>query len=221
MSTHSWLQLEELERRDLLSSGDLDTTFNGTGIVDFNFGFTDHLRASVIQSNGQIVAAGDSDFGSNHANLALARFNSDGSLDTTFGSQGRVTTDVSLLGSGIRALALDGMGNTVAAGIFEAPGGVSHIVLARYKPDGRRFRPLIPRVDSWRWRGRSLVFRSTRSRHFWRDMVSSEVEPRDAPSERSKESQYLGMMRWTKRSNHHDEKERDSYNNQPKNMAYG
>jgi uncharacterized delta-60 repeat protein len=136
MSTSFWLQLEELERRDLLSPGDLDTTFNGTGIVDFSFGFTDHLRASVIQTDGKIIAAGDSDFGSNHANLALARFNSDGSLDTTFGSQGRVTTEVSSLGSGIRALALDGMGNAVAAGIYQAPGGVSHIVLARYKPDG-------------------------------------------------------------------------------------
>jgi uncharacterized delta-60 repeat protein len=131
-----WLHLEELEQRNLLSPGDLDTTFNSTGIVDFSFGLTDHLRTSVIQTNGQIVAAGDSDFGSNHDNFALARFNGDGSLDTAFGSQGRVTSDVSALGSSIEAAAFDTNNNILVAGIYEVPGGVSHIALARYKPDG-------------------------------------------------------------------------------------
>ena len=45
----------------------------------------------VVQADGKIVTAG-AVFGSpNH--FALARYNSDGSLDTSFGTGGKVVTD--------------------------------------------------------------------------------------------------------------------------------
>jgi uncharacterized delta-60 repeat protein len=46
-----------------------------------------------IQSDGKIVVAGYSNNGSNF-DFALVRYNTDGSLDTSFDSDGKVTTEV-------------------------------------------------------------------------------------------------------------------------------
>jgi uncharacterized delta-60 repeat protein len=55
-------------------------------------------KAVAIQSDGKIIAAGYINLESAYA-FALARYNPDGSLDNTFGGEGKVTTEVRL-GSG-------------------------------------------------------------------------------------------------------------------------
>jgi uncharacterized delta-60 repeat protein len=74
--------------------GDLDTTFGSGGIVITDFGGYDYATALALQSDGKIVAAGDawSQVDGGPSNFALARYNSDGSLDTTFGNGGKVTS---------------------------------------------------------------------------------------------------------------------------------
>src|SRR5204863_4516073 len=77
------------------SRGRLDAGWGGDGKVTTHFadGSTDVAEAVTIQSDGQIVAAGDS-FGSDyHDHFALARYDTDGGLDSTFGSAGKVTTE--------------------------------------------------------------------------------------------------------------------------------
>src|SRR5262245_56152180 len=70
------------------ADGDLDPTFGVGGIVITDFsGGGDYAFTLALQSDGKIVAAGRTITG-----LALARYNSDGSLDTSFGSGGRVIT---------------------------------------------------------------------------------------------------------------------------------
>ena len=54
---------------------------------------TDRARSVAIQSDGKIVAAGYSNNGSNY-DFALVRYNTDGSLDTSFDSDGKVTTAI-------------------------------------------------------------------------------------------------------------------------------
>ena len=77
------LKAEVLCERALMA-GDLDTTFDGDGKVTTAVGsFTDEARGVAIQSDGKIVVAGISFNGSNN-DFALTRYNSDGSLDTTF-----------------------------------------------------------------------------------------------------------------------------------------
>jgi uncharacterized delta-60 repeat protein len=73
--------------------GSLDTTFNATGrqTVDF-VGTFDVATSVVLQPDGRILVAGYSVTGG--FNFSLARLNADGSLDTTFGTGGIVTTDV-------------------------------------------------------------------------------------------------------------------------------
>ncbi len=66
-----------------LSDGTLDTSFNSTGIINQNFsGSSDDRAASIsIQNNGKVVAAGTSTTSGNY-DFAIARYNSDGSIDT-------------------------------------------------------------------------------------------------------------------------------------------
>ena len=77
----------------ITADGSLDTSFGGTGKVTTDFMASDESAAFVtIQADGKIVAAGSSANTSNY-DFALVRYNSDGSLDTSFGGTGKVTTD--------------------------------------------------------------------------------------------------------------------------------
>jgi uncharacterized delta-60 repeat protein len=69
------------------SPGDLDPTFGAGGKVTTDFrGFYDNAFAAALQSDGKIVAAGESYRDTTFTDLALARYNTDGTLDTSFGS---------------------------------------------------------------------------------------------------------------------------------------
>ncbi|MEW6681847.1 MAG: Ig-like domain-containing protein [Nitrospirota bacterium] len=110
--------------------GSLDTTFGSAGKAVLGNVF--QASAAVLQTDGKIVAAG---WGSGSIgggpDLALVRFNSNGSLDTTFGVQGIVVTDIGSTGSTARALVVQPDGKLVVAG--DANGNVA---LVRYNQDG-------------------------------------------------------------------------------------
>ena len=90
------LGVERLEPRWVLAAGALDTTFDPIdldGILIGNLGApaTANVRFNTIttQSDGKILAAGTYDLLSNNEqDFLVARFNADGSLDTTFGIDG-------------------------------------------------------------------------------------------------------------------------------------
>ncbi|MGL6284518.1 MAG: delta-60 repeat domain-containing protein, partial [Microcoleaceae cyanobacterium] len=71
----------------------LDSTFDADGIVITDF-FTnlDSIYGVIIQSDGKILVAGEANNGIN-SDFGLARYNTDGSLDITFDSDGKVNTD--------------------------------------------------------------------------------------------------------------------------------
>src|SRR6266542_226493 len=98
------------------ADGSLDTSFGGTGKVRTNLGPAyDDAFALVLQPDGKLVAAGYSDTGS-EGDFALARYKANGSLDTSFGTDGKVTTSL-YPGSGVAfALARQPDGKRVAAG---------------------------------------------------------------------------------------------------------
>jgi uncharacterized delta-60 repeat protein len=114
--------------------GSLDATFDGDGRVTTDFPSNDDIAFAVaIQSDGKIVAAGLSR-GSHLFDFAVARYNSDGSLDDTFGGDGRVTTDFEGDLDIAADLAIQTDGKIVAAGYADTPG--LDFALARYDPDG-------------------------------------------------------------------------------------
>lgn len=88
-------QNEFLAVRYKLLDGSLDATSFGTGgIVTTAIGtVNDQAYAVAIQSDGKIVAAGLS-YASGQSSIALARYTSAGSLDTTFNTTGKVTTAI-------------------------------------------------------------------------------------------------------------------------------
>ncbi len=78
--------------------GSLDATFGTNGIVVSDFGpvpnyFADDADALVLQPDGKILVAGDSD-GSGYFDFLVARYNANGVLDATFGNGGFTKTDV-------------------------------------------------------------------------------------------------------------------------------
>src|SRR5207244_11077270 len=88
-----------------------------------------------IQTDGNIVVAGFS-VTSGSQDFALARYNPDGTLDKSFGTGGKVTTDFSLSADEARALAIPADGRIVAAGRSCASAIICHFALARYNSDG-------------------------------------------------------------------------------------
>ena len=119
------------------SDGTLDPTFGGDGKVITNITLgVDIAYGVTIQSDGKIVAAGSAHEGSGDGRFALARYNDDGTLDSTFGGDGTVITDFTPQIDLALALAIQANGKIVAAG--EAGKGVSgSFALARYLPHGR------------------------------------------------------------------------------------
>ena len=84
-------RLEQLEERTLLNAGALDSAFGIGGKVTTHFGGFDNGRELAIQPDGKIVVVG-SEVVNGVSDFGLARYNSDGSLDSTFGTGGEVTT---------------------------------------------------------------------------------------------------------------------------------
>lgn len=68
--------------------GSVDTTFSGDGKVTTDFGGIDSAKTIKVLADGKILLAGGTD-----SNFAAARYNIDGSLDTTFSDDGKLTAD--------------------------------------------------------------------------------------------------------------------------------
>ncbi len=96
------------------TNGSLDTGFGTNGMVTYNSGNDDYGRTVAIQSDGKIVVAGSTDNGANDDVLVL-RYNSGGSLDTAFGTNGVVTYDSGNDDYG-RATAIQSNGKIIVAG---------------------------------------------------------------------------------------------------------
>lgn len=75
------------------SNGSLDTTFNGSGIVttDITPDADDAAYDALVQPDGKIVAVGSTNIYGLARDIVLVRYNSDGSLDTSFSTDGLVT----------------------------------------------------------------------------------------------------------------------------------
>jgi len=117
--------------------GSLDSSFNGDGRVTAFFSPADDLGSGIaIQSDDKIVVAGTSDSGSGTSEFAIARFNVDGSLDTSFDGDGMATASFSAgddVGSGI---AVQSDNKIVVVGTSESGSGISEFAIARFNVDG-------------------------------------------------------------------------------------
>ena len=115
-------------------AGQLDASFGTGGIVTTDFGNQINSNiatasAVTIQSDGKILVCGGIPSGTGFPVAAIARYNTDGSLDSTFGSSGIVVTS-NLAPPG--AITVQSDGKIVVAG----PTGGLEINVARYTSAG-------------------------------------------------------------------------------------
>ena len=113
--------------------GVLDSTFGSHGVIKTDFGHGDDLaHALVLDAQGRIVVAGRAASGTVF-DFGLARYNPDGTLDTSFGTGGLMSVDFHGFGDEAEDVALDSAGRIVAAGYTLAPGG-NEFALLRVLP---------------------------------------------------------------------------------------
>jgi uncharacterized delta-60 repeat protein len=116
-------------------AGSLDTTFGTSGVFTTNFNGLDTTinSAVAIQSDGKIVLGGIIPMGQGQTG-ALLRLNTDGTLDSSFGTNGIVTSDFGVEdGADVTAIAIQPNGQILAAAVgdFLLQGSVG-----RFNSDG-------------------------------------------------------------------------------------
>ncbi len=130
------------------ADGSIDRSFgllgDGTVTTDMGSGLiVEEATAVAVQADGKIVVVGYTAIDNTPPNpdgpptFALARYNADGRLDTSFGREGRVSGNVN---GRARAVAIQADGHIVVAGefSFDSTNGsdFSDITIARFRPDG-------------------------------------------------------------------------------------
>ncbi|MEH2115849.1 putative Ig domain-containing protein, partial [Nostoc sp.] len=113
------------------SNGTLDTSFNTTGKVTTDFDTNDDSSYSVtVQADGKILVVGTSNNGTNN-DFAIVRYNSNGTLDTSFNTTGKVTTDFNSNDDSGNSITVQADGKILVAGTSNN-GTDNDFAVARY-----------------------------------------------------------------------------------------
>jgi uncharacterized delta-60 repeat protein len=117
------------------ADGSLDTSFDADGkrILDLS-GLSDVARSVILQSDGKIVVAGQSNNAVDNE-FAVVRFNADGSLDGSFDTDGIQITPIGFSDDVPRSVVLQSDGKIVVAG-YSDNGSGNDFAVVRYNPDG-------------------------------------------------------------------------------------
>jgi uncharacterized delta-60 repeat protein len=137
-------QLEFLESRNLLNAGAADMGFGASGLATgpihggpgrFPFSSYTQATAAALESDGKIVQLGMYSNSQYQAHgFALVRYNTDGTVDGSFGASGGGGASVPV-GSLADAIAIESDGKVlVAGGVPTSTGG--EFTLWRFNPDG-------------------------------------------------------------------------------------
>ena len=120
----------------LNTDGTLDNTFGGDGKVETDFfGNLDNGLSIAIQTDGKIVMGGEA-YGADRM-FGLIRFNADGTIDDSFGVDGKVTTDVGIGHDYLKSITLQADGKILAGGYYDTEGSDYHdYAIVRYNTDG-------------------------------------------------------------------------------------
>jgi uncharacterized delta-60 repeat protein len=116
--------------------GSLDTALGGGGgTYQLDSGGDDVGNAVALQEDGKIVVTGRSSSG----NLMLARFNADGTIDSSFGGGGLTIIDYQGPYASGNAVAIQTDGKIVVGGTFDrGTGAGNQYTVARYTSDGQQ-----------------------------------------------------------------------------------
>ncbi|HYK46212.1 MAG TPA: T9SS type A sorting domain-containing protein [Parafilimonas sp.] len=118
------------------ATGFLDGNFGNAGKRIARFGYTDHCASIAIMGNGKIVAVGNTNVDADQ-DIAIARFDTYGTIDNTFSGDGKVLTDFSTTGSMDYAkdVAVQSDGKIIVAGATALTYNLNFALL-RYNSNG-------------------------------------------------------------------------------------
>ena len=122
-----------------LPNGMIDTTFGNAGKARTDFGGSniDMAFAAALQPDGKIVAAGtNTDATGSKITFAIARYNSNGTLDATFDSTGRASVDFGSFNQAAKAVLIQSDGKIVTVGFPDDEASDSDFLLARLNANG-------------------------------------------------------------------------------------
>lgn len=135
---HKWIS--DLEQRHdlavvrLNSDGTFDNSYGSSGVATARLvDGSNYTAAMILQPDNKVVLAGSTVFQGEY-NMAMARFDADGILDTSFDTDGMVSTDINGREDYGDAITLQEDGKIILAG-NSFTGGVSEIVVARFDND--------------------------------------------------------------------------------------
>jgi uncharacterized delta-60 repeat protein len=138
----------------LNTNGTLDTTFDGDGEAVTVFQANDRAYGVKLQADGKIVVSGSTN---NNGAMALARYKTDGGLDETFDTDGKVTTSFPSSTALAYNLAIQPNGKIIAAGYARTLH--TDAALVRYNTDGS--------LDTTFGNNGSTTFGTTSNEIFW------------------------------------------------------
>jgi len=168
--------------------GTLDTTFGDKGIIKTNLAA--EINSVVVQLDGKILVAGYKNTTTQNPNpqyengypqiwpyrgdhLVLIRYNEDGTLDNTFGTNGIIITPITdytrlynpdrlLIPSWVRGIKIVLQNNIITIiGTFNPPGTNQQIAIKTYNMNGQRHNIFVryndPYVMPYRWYGNFMT----------------------------------------------------------------
>ncbi|HJZ89895.1 MAG TPA: hypothetical protein VKE40_03415, partial [Gemmataceae bacterium] len=123
----------------LTATGAMDPTWGGSGVVTTGFQDRDTIYEAVPQTDGKLVVAGQAGGNGPTSLLALARYNTNGTLDATFGTGGKVTVDLPGTEEGLTDFIFS-FGKILAVGQVRPTGATPDNphdwVIAQFNPNG-------------------------------------------------------------------------------------
>ncbi|WP_445452187.1 T9SS type A sorting domain-containing protein [Flavobacterium sp. 25HG05S-40] len=124
-------------------SGDLDTSFGVNGKVVTGFGSSYNKAVSIVtQPDGKMIVGGSCQIFDGSTHFALARYNPNGTLDATFGANGKTVPRVfempnqDHVENNILSLVLLDSGKFLTLGTYGIGNAPSGLVIARFNTDG-------------------------------------------------------------------------------------
>jgi uncharacterized delta-60 repeat protein len=112
------------------TNGSLDAAFGSSGIVETEFGGNEEAYGVALQSNGKIVVVGSN----YNADFLVVRYKSNGTIDSTFGTNGKVLTPVGSSYDNAYSVAIQADGKIVVGGY--ATFTYSQFAVVRYDTSG-------------------------------------------------------------------------------------
>ena len=121
----------------LVTNGSIDTTFGTNGVVTLTNQSFGNIRSIAVQTDGKIVLAGNTTNGVNPAtqNFYTVRLNTNGTFDSTFGTNGVSTLGSTAFQDDIYGVKIQPNGKIVVGGVM-SNGADLDIAVLRYNANG-------------------------------------------------------------------------------------